>query len=252
MVLEQILIATIVVSLVSLVGVLISSKKQEKGEMFLLLMVSFATGTLLAGAFFDLLPESVELLGAEQASFFVLLGLLVFFLLERFVFWHHHHHEDHKHEKPLAYLTLIGDGLHNFFDGAAIAASFMIGPHIGVPTTLAIMAHEIPQEIGDFSLLVYSGFTKSKALLFNLLSAFAAVLGALFFFYFSTIIDNLNGFGLAFTAGMFIYIAGVDLIPELFHNVEKGKHKLNTDLLQTATILLGIVAIYVIRIFFVE
>ncbi len=252
MVLEQILIATIVVSLVSLVGVVISSKKQEKGGQFLLLMVSFATGTLLAGAFFDLLPESIELLGAKQASFFVLLGLLVFFLLERFVFWHHHHHEDHKNEKPLAYLTLIGDGLHNFFDGAAIAAGFMIGPHIGVPTTLAIMAHEIPQEIGDFSLLVYSGFTKSKALLFNLLSAFAAILGAVFFFYFSTIIDNLNGFGLAFTAGMFIYIAGVDLIPELFHNVEKEKHKLNTDLLQTATILLGIIAIYVIRIFFVE
>ena len=216
MVLEQIILSTLLVSLVSLVGVFVLSLKHRTMHAFLFVLMSFATGTLFGSAFLDLIPEALEKTDAHNALFTVLFGLIIFFIVEKFIYWHHHHHSSHEEkEKPFAYLNLIGDGIHNFFDGAAIAASFMANPGLGVTTTIAIIAHEIPQEIGDFSLLIYSGFTKKKALLFNLASALLAVLGAFIFFYSSSFIENLEALGLAFTAGMFIYIAAADLMPEL-------------------------------------
>ncbi len=218
MVLDFIIIATVVVSLISLIGVFLITAKKKISDSSLLMLVSLSAGTLLGGAFLDLLPHSIEELSAESVLPVTLSGLLVFFVLEKVIVWHHHHSAMHLkkvNERPLGYLTLVGDALHNFFDGVAIAASFIVSPSLGVITTVAVALHEIPQEIGDFSLLLYSGFTKTRALLFNLGSALFAVLGALIFYFATPLVENLEAFGLAFTAGMFIYLATADIVPEL-------------------------------------
>ena len=141
----------------------------------------------------------------------------------------------------LGTLTLVGDGVHNFFDGVAIAAAFMVSPPLGITTTFAIALHEIPQEIGDFGLLLYSGYTPAKALAFNLLSALAAVAGGVGFFFFSSYVEHLEAYALAMTAGMFIYIASADLLPEL-HKEKKAR----ASALQLALMLLGAAAIWMI------
>lgn len=244
MVLGWILSATLLVSLVSFVGVGILSLKEKTAGAVLFAIVAFATGTLLGAAFLDVLPEAIKKIEPSQALAFALAGILVFFLVEKVIYWHHHHGRHSAEEKPMAYLNLIGDGVHNFFDGAAIAASFLTSIELGITTTLAIVLHEIPQEVGDFSLLLYSGFTKTKALMANFLSALLAVLGALGFYYFSSWIENMEALGLAFTGGMFIYIATADLLPEL-----QKEPEIKRSLTQFLLILLGIAAVGMIAIY---
>lgn len=244
MVLLEIVAATVVVSLVSLVGIALFLSKRGH-EKLLLPLVSFSAGTFLGAAFFDLLPEAIEASSIGEAMAFALVGLLSFFMLEKIVLWHHHHAHSHKKEKPAGHLSLVGDGVHNFFDGAVIAASFIASAPLGIVTTLAIILHEIPQEIGDFSLLLYSGFSVKKALFLNFLTALAALAGALAFFYASNIVAGLQAAGLAFTAGMFLYIAGADLVPEL--QKEENPKK---SLVQFALIVLGALAIYAIATWF--
>lgn len=245
MVLETIILATLLVSLVSLVGVVILSLKEKTLHAVIFILMSLATGTLFGSAFLDLIPESIEKINTHSALLTVLLGLIVFFIVEKLIYWHHHHHSKHgKKEKPLAYLNLIGDAVHNFFDGAAIAASFMVNTELGITTTIAIIAHEIPQEIGDFSLLIYSGFTRTKALFFNLLSALTAVIGAVVFYYSSSFIENSEALGLAFTAGVFIYIAGADIMPELQKELNVKK-----SIIQLAAMLLGIALIWTVVVY---
>jgi zinc and cadmium transporter len=239
MVLEYIIAATIVVSLVSLVGIVLIFRKDYEG--LILPLVSFSAGTLLGAAFLDLLPEALEATGTREALGMALAGLLVFFALEKLILWHHHHSGSHATEKPAGYLNLIGDGLHNFFDGMVIAAAFLTSTPLGIVTTIAVILHEIPQEIGDFSLLLYSGFTVKKALAYNLLSALAAVAGALAFYYASGAVSGLQAFGLSFTAGMFIYIALADLVPELHK-----EHGAGSAAQQLALITAGAAAIYFI------
>jgi zinc and cadmium transporter len=231
--------ATILVSLVSLVGIALLSLNKKTLDTVVFLILSFATGTLFAAAFFDLFPEALEGLEAEAVFATALSGIIVLFVLERLVHWHHEHHDHLKHEKPVAYLVLLGDGLHNFFDGIAIAASFITSLELGVTTTFAIIAHEIPQELSDFTLLKYAGFSTKKAIMFNLLSGLAAVIGAISFFYFSSAVENLQFYGLAFTAGVFLYIAGTDLLPELHKEEKRSK-----SVIQLAAMLLGIVVIW--------
>ncbi len=247
MVLEQIILATVLVSLVSLVGIFLLGVK-VKIEPILFFLVSFATGTLLGAAFFDLLPEAIRQIQTETTLLLAFVGLMVFFALEKIILWHHHHDSHSRvkegkppHEKPVGYLNLIGDGLHNFFDGVAIAAAFIASPAVGIATTLAITLHEIPQEIGDFSLLLSSGFTVKKALLFNLLVGLTAVAGGILFFYFSNLIANIQSYALAFTAGMFLYIATVDLVPELHKET-----KISNSIAQLLLILLGAATIWII------
>ena len=239
MVLEQIILATLAVSLISLVGIVLIFRKDYEG--LVLPLVSFSAGTLLGAAFLDLLPEALEVSGAREAFAMALAGLLVFFTLEKVILWHHHHSHSHQKEKPVGYLNLVGDGLHNFFDGAVIAAAFISSPALGIVTTIAVILHEIPQEIGDFSLLLYSGFSVKKALAYNLLSALAAVAGAMLFYYASGVVAGLQAFGLSFTAGMFIYIALADLVPEL--HKEKG---IASAIQQLFLITAGAAAIYFI------
>ena len=210
--------AVILVSLVSLVGILYYFLSQKVLDKVLLLFVSLSAGSLLGGAFFHLLPEVVEEKGGMtiSISLSVVGGILLFFLLEKYIHWHHCHKptsEDHPHH--LAVMNLVGDGVHNLVDGLIIAGSFLASIPTGIATTLAVILHEVPQEIGDFGVLVYSGISKARALFFNFISALLAVLGAGIGLMLGSSSEMFVQFILPFAAGGFIYVAGTDLIPEL-------------------------------------
>lgn len=235
-----IILASIFISLVSFAGGILLFWKKLGTQKIATFLVSFAAGTMLAVAFLDLLPEALAEAG-EGVNIFLwtFLGMLAFFFLERFVLWFHHHDSRHN-QSPASILILLGDGVHNFIDGVAIAAAFLASPALGVVTTLAMAAHEIPQEIADFSVLIHGGMKKGKALLFNFFSAIAALVGAVGGFFF---LENLQGALsplLAFTAGMFIYIASSDLIPELHKDFEKQK-----SWVQTLPFVLGILVLWI-------
>jgi len=215
-----ILFATFLVSLLSFIGVLFLSLNDKLLNKILFILVAFASGALLGAAFLDLLPESLAL-GSEEAFVFVLLGMMLFFVIEKFLRWRHCH--DGKCDiHAFTYLNLIGDGIHNWIDGMVIAATFLTSIELGVVTTLAVVAHEIPQEIGDFGILVYGGFKKTKALFYNFISALTAILGAIFTYYLTQYTEHLVALLLPLAAGGFVYIAATDLLPEL-HKREKMK-----------------------------
>lgn len=240
LILYSIIIATFVTSIVSLIGILFLNKtlRGKLSHYF----ITFAAGVMLTAAFTDLLPEAQK--ATKEFNVFIpaLFGIIVFFFVERFILWfHHHEHEDSI--KPSAILILLGDGLHNFFDGLAIAATFMTNPGLGITTTFAIIAHEIPHEIADFSILVYGGMSNTKALFFNFLSALTAILGGILGFYFLNVIQKINPIAIAFTAGTFIYIACSDLIPESHKDFRKQK-----KWAQSFAFILGIITIYLFEI----
>jgi zinc and cadmium transporter len=216
------LLATLAVSAISLIGLLVL-RWSERAEIYFL---SFAAGVLLATTFLDLLPEAVVAAPGEGRIFVAALVAMVgFFVLERLLHGFHEHEE--RHVYTWRYLVLIGDSLHNFIDGVVIATSFIIGPQTGVTTTLAVVAHEIPQEIADYGLLVSGGFSRRQALFLNFLSALTALLGVAACFGFRAAVERHVGWFLTATAGMFIYIAASDLIPEL-HEGRRGASWLHT------------------------
>lgn len=231
------LISVILVSLLSFIGVLFLAFKKEKLQKILLFLVSFAAGGLLGDAFLHLLPEAVEETGFTlEISLALLAGLLLFFILEKFISWRHCHIPTSKeHPHPLAFMNLVGDGLHNFTDGLIIAASFLTSFPLGIATSLAVVFHEIPQEIGDFGVLIHGGFSRKKALIFNLLSALTAIAGVIFTLSLGTRLTGFVELLIPFTAGGFIYIAGSDLIPELHKEIDFGK-----SLFQLLGLILGI------------
>ena len=238
-VLFQILIAVFIVSIISILGIFIFLREKTLNR-FLFFMVSFAAGSLLGAAFLDLLPESFEAGFKKSVPVFILLGIISFFILEKFLYWHHHHTgEEEVH--AFTYLNIIGDGIHNFVDGAVIAISFLNSTALGIVTTIAIIAHEIPQEIGDFAILIYGGFSRAKALIYNFLTALTAVVGALLAYFYSSIIQNSSIYLTAFAVGGFIYIASTDLIPE----IQKEKD-LKKSFLQFVFMTFGILLIYII------
>lgn len=177
-------------------------------------MVSFAAGALLGAAFLDLIPEGVEESNPDVFFYYVLGGFFLFFILERFIFWYHCHEGVCK-VHPFSYLSLLGDALHNFLDGIIIAAAFMTSGVIGWTTTFAIILHEIPQEIGDYFVLIHGGFSKSKALFYNFLSAITSIFGALLTYFFLGGEPTFAPILVGVAAGGFIYIAASDLVPEL-------------------------------------
>ncbi len=231
------LVSVFLVSLVSFVGLLFLVVKKELLQKILLFLVSFATGSLLGGAFLHLLPEAAKELGLGwKFSLITLAGILAFFILEKFIFWRHCHVLTSKnHPHPVVFMNLIGDGFHNLLDGVMIAAAFMTNFSLGLATTTAVLIHEVPQEIGDFSVLIYGGLPKKKALFLNFASALAAVLGTLLTLILGSSLVNLVPLVLPFTAGGFIYIAGSDLIPELHKETQVSK-----SWLQLLGLLLGI------------
>ncbi len=233
----NIIIFTIIGSILSLIGGVFLLLKKHLTESFILYLTSFAAGVLLATAFIDLFPEATkESTNISMIFVYALSGMVVFFILERFLFWFHHHHETEKDIKPSVLFIMLGDSIHNFIDGVAIASSFLVGFPLGMMTALAVAAHEIPQEIADFSVLLSQRVSKLKTLLFNGLSALTSLVGAVMTFYLSDQIRPLLPFVIAFTAGMFIYIASSDLIPEL----HKSSIKKTNAWHQTAMFLFGI------------
>ncbi len=222
-----IVIASIVVSSISFAGALFLVWKDFFTKSNLTSLVSFAAGVMLASAFFDLLPEASRA-GTPEAIFgYMFVGIVSFFLLERFVLWFHHHDDGHG-KKPSALLVLFGDGFHNIIDGVAIAAAFLVSPTLGITTTLAICAHEIPQEIGDFSVLVEGGFSTGRALLYNFFSGLTALAGALAGYFFLEKVQHVTWIFLAFSAGMFVYISCADLIPELHTDFQTQRKWMQT------------------------
>ncbi|MBW2984010.1 ZIP family metal transporter [Candidatus Woesearchaeota archaeon] len=219
------MVSVIVVSLISLVGVLALLIKRNQLNKILLWLVSFSAGALFGGAFIHLIPEVVEEYGCQLCvSLFLLLGILVFFVLEKFIQWRHCHIPTSKtHPHPLAFMNLIGDGFHNLIDGMIIGGAYLANFHLGLTTTIAVILHEIPQEIGDFGVLLHAKMSKFKALTFNFLSALTAILGAVISILIGTRLENYLLFLLPLTAGGFIYIAGSDLIPELHKECAPSK-----------------------------
>jgi len=211
------LISVIIVSLISLIGIFTLAINSNILRKVLLLLVSFAAGALLGDVFIHLLPEVVEEFGFSlEVSLYVLVGILIFFVLEKVVQWRHCHTPTSKvHVHPVVFMNLIGDGLHNLIDGMIIAGSYITSIPLGIATTIAVILHEIPQEIGDFGVLLHGGFKRAKALLFNFIFALFSVLGALIVLAIGSAIENFPMIILPITAGGFIYIAGSDLIPEL-------------------------------------
>ncbi|MEK6849349.1 MAG: ZIP family metal transporter [Nanoarchaeota archaeon] len=252
--LANILLSVLIVSVISFIGALTLLSKFIKFDKMMFWFVSFAAGAMLSAAFFDLLPEAVEAGGDLPIFAYVFLGMALFFLVEKLLYWHHCHHGSchshhghmHKGMKPVGLLNLIGDGVHNFLDGAIIASSYLVNPQLGVVTTIAVILHEIPQEIGDFSILIYAGFSKGKALFFNFLSALTAILGAVVAYFFAGAVETAEPVMLAMAAGGFIYIAAADLIPELHHDQDYPK-----ALIQLVWFALGAFIIYLVSTFFV-
>lgn len=238
------LISVFLVSFISLVGIITLSIKSQKLHKFLIYLISLSAGTLLGDAFFHLLPEISQQGLALKSSVFILLGITIFFFLEKVIHWQHCHSQvtEEKHIHPFAYTNLVGDGLHNFIDGLIIAGSYLVSVPTGIATTIAVILHEIPQEIGDFSVLIHAGFTKSKALTLNFLSALTAILGAIVALLLTNISANIESFLVPIAIGGFIYIAGSDLIPE----IHKHSQKISRSILQIISFLIGIGIMYLL------
>lgn len=236
-------IAVVLVSLISLVGVVTVSRDPEVLRRRLPLLVSLAAGFLVGGAMLHLLPEAMEILGPGlRLPLLFLVGFLGFFVLERYLWFHHHggaapfgnpdadpHRPGHGLEEdcaephPVVVMNLVGDAVHNLIDGMAIGAAFLVDPAAGVATTIAIALHEIPQEIGDFAVLVHGGLTVRRALLFNFLSALVAVVGVGVALIVGQWVDGFSAALLPVTAGSFIYIAAADLIPEIHRHRDRSR-----------------------------
>lgn len=218
------LLSVVLVSLASFVGLFTLAVSVVKLQRVMFALISFAAGALLGDTFLHIMPEIVKESGFTLTSgLWLLAAFVLFFVLENGMHWHHYHHVGEGDRHPVGVLNLVGDGLHNFIDGVIIGAAYLVDVHLGVVTTLAVVFHEIPQEIGDFSILLYSGFTKARALLFNFLSALTAVVGALLALWFGQAITGALPVLLTITAGGFIYIATVDLIPELHKEARLAK-----------------------------
>lgn len=238
--------SVLLVSLMSLAGVSTLLFSKELLDKVLIFLVSLAAGTLIGDVFFHIFPELDESTGfTSNIGLAVLVGIMLFFGLEKFLHWHHCHNGDTKnHNHPVAINNLVADGVHNFLDGIIIASSFAVSTEIGIATTIAVILHEIPQEIGDFGVLVYSGFSRAKALTFNLLSGFLALAGAIVVLLLDRNIENITPYFLAVTAGGFIYIAVADLIPEI-----KKESDFKKSIAQYLIVVLGMVLMFGLTFF---
>jgi zinc and cadmium transporter len=234
------LISVTIVSLLSLLGLAAFPFGEEKIKKFLIWAVAFAGGTLLGDAFLHLIPEAYKGGGGIGISFSILAGMLAFFVLEKFIHWHHCHEIScEEHNLAFSYVIMIGDGAHNFIDGMIIAASYMVSIPIGIATTMAVVFHEIPHEIGDFASMLYGGFSKIKALWYNFLAGIVAIFGAILVLLIGSNFADLTYYLIPFAAGGFIYVASADIIPELHKST-----KVSQSLLQLFFIMMGIGVMY--------
>lgn len=236
----NIVLSVLIVSLMSLSGVFLLSIHTAFLKKALLILVSFAVGAMFANVFLHLLPEVIdETPNVHGAMMLVLLGIVLSFVIEKFVHWHHCHNLDCAHANPVGTMVLIGDGIHNITDGILIATTYLVDVQLGIATTIAVILHEIPQEIGDFAVLLHSGFSRSKALLWNFFSALTAFLGVIAVLLLHEHIRDIEQLLLPIITGNFLYIAGSDLIPEL-HKESRTQNAA----LQLAAMLAGILLMY--------
>ncbi len=231
------LLSVFAVSIISLIGIVTIAVNEKRLKKMLIFLVSFAVGGLFGDVFIHILPAVYRDIPSTQVvSFGIIGGILLFFILEKFIYWRHcHSGVCDTHDKPFVFLNLVGDGLHNFIDGIIIGASYIVSIPLGLATTLAVVLHEIPQEIGDFGILVGGGLSRWRALLLNFLCASIAILGTVIALIVGPKIKDFPLYVLPFSAGGFIYLAGSDLIPELHKEV-----KFSRSLLQLVSVILGV------------
>lgn len=238
----EIILSIFIISIISVVGLILIFFKKFDYEKNIYYMISFAAGTMLAASFFEVIPESLEATGTVN---YIFLGIILFLFIEKYIHWHHCNREScedkHKKIKPYVFLNLLGDGLHNFIDGAIITAAYMTNFELGLLTTISVAVHELPQEIGDFSILLKGGLKFRKALLFNFLTALTAFLGMFFTIFAGNYIENINPILLSIAAGGFIYLALSDIIPETHKETESKK-----IFKQTLFLILGIILVYLL------
>lgn len=217
--------SVIIISLISLVGVFSLAFKKDTIKKILLYLVAFSAGALIGDSFLHLLPEAFESgLDSMPLAIAIFSGILVFFLLEKVLRWRHCHNIScSEHPRHLGTMNLVGDAMHNLIDGFLIGVSFLVSVPLGIATTIAVLLHEIPQEMGDFGVLLHSGFSIKKAIFFNLLSSFTAIIAAVIALVVGNRIESFAQVMIPFTVGSFIYIALSDLIPELHKESGWGK-----------------------------
>jgi zinc and cadmium transporter len=217
------------------------------------MLVSFSAGTIFGASVFDLLPEAIELVPESEVFIYVAIGFIFFMVFERFIYWYHGHGHEAEVEtsrgeaptKVFAYLNLFGDFVHNFIDGMIIAASFFVNFRLGIASSIAVAFHELPQEMGDFGILVYAGFKPRLSLIYNYVAAFAVVIGAAFASVFLETVEPLSGILIAFSAGAFMYLSASELVPEM--NKEKNNTK---AAIQVIIFVIGVILIYSLGLVF--
>ena len=234
--------SSVLMSAIALVGSVTLVLKESTLQRIILPLVAFSAGSLIGGAFFHMIPAGITQYGSSDTFFvWILAGFSVFFALEQLLHWHHCHRASASCKKPLTYLILIGDGLHNFIGGLAIAGIFVADIRLGIMAWLAAAAHEIPQELGDFGVLIHGGWSKRKALFFNVLSALMFLAGGLLTYFVSFNVDV--SFLIPFAAGNFLYIGASDLVPEV------NKHAdIRVNILNFTSFLAGVSLMYIIKV----
>lgn len=243
--------SVIIVSILSLIGVIIFFLKESKIHKILLYIVSFAVGVFLGDIFIHLLPEAFEEYEATQTAIYILSGIIFSFIIEKIIHWKHRHihkkDEEHTHHPhAFAVMNLFGDAFHNFIDGIIIATSYVISIPVGIATTIAVIFHEIPQEIGDFGILLAGGFSKTKAIMLNLLVSITAIIGTIVGFILISA-EGVLAFLMPFSAGTLIYIVAANLIPQLHKSAhEEGTFKISA--LQVMMMLLGIASMFALTL----
>ncbi len=238
----QSVLAVGAISLVSLVGLAAFSLNQKLLQRGVFVLIALAAGALLGDAFIHLIPDAFSEADPLLVSLLILTGIGSFFILEKFLHWHHSHGDeefapDHAKVHPVGHLVIVSDAVHNFIDGLAIGIAFMVSPEAGIATTIAIVLHELPQEVGDFGLLIHAGYSRMRALFINFLSALTAFAGLALAFVLGDINETLVPLIAAFTAGTFIYIAMSDIVPEL----QKTK-RVRNSVIQILALLVGVLA----------
>lgn len=247
MVLLEILLATIFISLLSFSGIFLLKINKQTLKFILPLLVSFAAGVLLGDVFIHIAPEAISENPQAPVMLYILIGVVAFLIIEKLLIWHHHKDfgDDHSHSKLSPEIIMIADGAHNFFDGVIIATSFIADFNLGIFSTFAIMLHEIPQEIGDFAILLKTGMKPKKVILYTFLAQLTSVAGGIITYFFLNNIADLSKIFLPIAGGGLLYIATSDIIPELNKEV-----KLKQNFIQILALLLGIAVMYYFKIMF--